>query len=72
MKDFSASHTALPVRRLGVHGKLGGDTARSADPNWPKGHPTPYDITLNKKNRGNCPGDGSHCSGTDWALVSRW
>lgn len=26
VKDFPASHTALPVRRLGLHQKLGGDT----------------------------------------------
>ena len=33
VKVFSASQTALPVRRLGVHKKLGGDTAGTADPN---------------------------------------
>jgi len=25
VKDISASHTALPARRLGVHKELGGD-----------------------------------------------
>ncbi|KAK4832997.1 LOW QUALITY PROTEIN: hypothetical protein QYF61_027021 [Mycteria americana] len=29
-----------------VHKKLGGGTARTADPNWPKGYSIPYGITL--------------------------
>jgi len=29
---FSASHTIPPASRLGMHKKLGGDTARTADP----------------------------------------
>ena len=33
VKAFSASHTALPASRLGVHKKLGGDAAGTADPN---------------------------------------
>jgi len=33
VKAFSASHTAPPVSRMGVHKKLGGDTAGTADPN---------------------------------------
>lgn len=33
VKDFSAPHTAMPERRLGVHKELGGDMARTADPN---------------------------------------
>jgi len=31
VNTFSASHTTLSVSRLGVHKKLGGDTARMAD-----------------------------------------
>jgi len=31
-KDISASNTALPVARLGVHREMGGDRARTADP----------------------------------------
>ena len=31
-EDFSASGTALPARRLGVHKELGGDIAKTADP----------------------------------------
>ena len=49
VKAFSASHTIPPVRRLGVHKKLGGDTAGTADPNWPKGYSIPYDVMLNIK-----------------------
>ncbi|KAK4807227.1 hypothetical protein QYF61_024347, partial [Mycteria americana] len=29
-----------------VHKKLGGVTARTADPNWPKGYSIPYDVML--------------------------
>lgn len=32
-----APHTTQPVRRLEVHKKLRGITARTADPSWPKG-----------------------------------
>ena len=33
VKAFSASHPTPPASRLGVHKKLGGDTAGTADPN---------------------------------------
>ena len=45
VKDFSAS-PAQPARRLEGHKKLGGDTARTADTNWPKGYSIPYDVML--------------------------
>ncbi|XP_075605060.1 DNA-directed RNA polymerases I and III subunit RPAC1 isoform X3 [Balearica regulorum gibbericeps] len=45
-KDFSASHTALPMRRRGAPKKLGRNTARTADPNWPKGYSIPSGIML--------------------------
>lgn len=32
-RAFSAPHPILPVRRLGVNEELGGDTAKTADPN---------------------------------------
>lgn len=48
-KDFSASHAATPVRRLGRHKKLGEDTARTADPKWPKGYPIPHGTVLSNK-----------------------
>ena len=41
-KAFSASHPTPPARRLGVHKKLGRDTAGTADPTWPKGYSIPY------------------------------
>ena len=49
---FSASPTAPPARRPGVHRGLGGDTARTADPSWPKGHPMPYDAVLSNNSWG--------------------
>lgn len=50
-KDFSVSHAALPTRRLGMHKKLGGVTARghSQDSNRPKGYPITYGIMLSSK-----------------------
>lgn len=41
-----------------MHKKLGGDTARIADPNWPKGYSVPYDIMLNNKTGESWPGGG--------------
>jgi len=35
-----------------VHKKLGGSTARTAGPNWPKGYSMTYDIMLSKKTGG--------------------
>jgi len=39
-----------PASRVGVHKKLGGDAAGTADPNKPKGYPIshviPYDTVL--------------------------
>jgi len=52
VKAFSASHTDPPASRLGVHKKLGGDTARTADLNSPKGYSTPHDIMLSNKSWG--------------------
>jgi len=37
-------HITPPVSRLGMHGKLGGDRAGTADPIWPKGYSMPYDV----------------------------
>ena len=45
-KDFSASHAALPARRLAVHQELGGDIARTTDLGWPKGYSLPHGIML--------------------------
>jgi len=33
LEAFSAPHSTPPASRLGVHEKLGRDTARTADPN---------------------------------------
>ncbi|KAK4823432.1 hypothetical protein QYF61_002118 [Mycteria americana] len=40
------------VSRLEVHKKLGGDTAGTADPNWPKGYSIPDDVMLSDKSWG--------------------
>lgn len=49
VKDFSA---LLPEKRLGVHKKLGGDTARIADLNELKEYSMTYDITASDRARG--------------------
>lgn len=41
-----ASHAARPARRLRVHKNLGMDTARTGDPNLPKGYPITYGVLL--------------------------
>lgn len=59
------SHAVLPESRQGVHHNLGGDTARTADPSWPKGCPTHNVMTHDniistkscgkeRKNKGGC------------------
>ena len=58
VKAFCASHTALPASRLGVHKKMGGDTAGTADPNCPKGCSIPYDIMLSSIKLGEEEGRG--------------
>ena len=37
---------ALAERRLNGHKKLGGDTARTADPNYPKGYSIAWGVML--------------------------
>lgn len=44
IQDFSVAHTVLPVSRLGMHKRLGEDTAGTADPSWSKEYSIPYDI----------------------------
>ena len=36
---------AQPTRRLEGHKRLGGDPARTVDPNWPTGYSIPCDVT---------------------------
>ncbi|KAK4812466.1 LOW QUALITY PROTEIN: hypothetical protein QYF61_026459 [Mycteria americana] len=48
--------------------KLGEDTARTADPNWPNGYSIPYDITLSIETGESWPEGGNHCLETGWAL----
>jgi len=69
-RPFLLLKLALPASRLGVHKQLGGDTAGTADPNWPKGYPTPYNIVFSNKTGGVEAGSSYHCMGTHCALVS--
>ncbi|KAK4823531.1 hypothetical protein QYF61_003040 [Mycteria americana] len=50
-----------------VHKKLGGDTARTADPNWPKGYSIPYGIMRSIETGRSWPGHSDRCSGTGCA-----
>lgn len=45
-KAFSTSQTVLPVRQLGVHKKLGGDTAGTAESKGSKRNSTIYGVML--------------------------
>ena len=52
IKAFSVSQPAAPASRLGVHKKLGGATAGTADPNCPKGYSILYNVMLRNKTEG--------------------
>lgn len=56
---------------LGVHRELGGDTARTADPNWPKGCPIACGAMWDN-NTGGVGGRGHSCWATRWASVGLW
>jgi len=43
----------LPAGRVGMHKKMGGDSAGTSDPSWPKEYSIPYNV-LNNKNQGRC------------------
>ncbi|KAK4830743.1 hypothetical protein QYF61_013193 [Mycteria americana] len=63
--------TCLTGRRLKsfrAHKKLGGGTARTADPNWPKGYSIPGDVMLSIETGGRWLGGSDLCLGTGWAL----
>ena len=46
-KDFTASCSTLPARRLGVYQELGDDTASRAGPGWPKRYLIPRGVKFN-------------------------
>lgn len=48
-QGLSAFHAALPATGLGVHKELGGDRARTAVSNGPKGYPILYDMMPSNK-----------------------
>jgi len=51
VKAISVSHAAPPLSRVEVHKELGGDTARTADPNDQRDNPIlqPYYVMLSNK-----------------------
>ena len=48
-QGFLCSSLCPPGSRLGLGKMLGGNTAKTADSNYPKGYSTPYNITLSNK-----------------------
>lgn len=48
--------------------KMGGDTAGTADPEWPEGYPRPYGIVLNTKTGG----VGWGWQPLSWGLAGHW
>ncbi|KAK4832950.1 hypothetical protein QYF61_026606 [Mycteria americana] len=52
-----------------VHKKRGGCTARTADPNCPKGYSIPYNVMLSIETGGSQLGGSDRCSGMGWASI---
>jgi len=40
-------------QELGMYSEMGGNTARTDDPDWPNGCPIPYGVMLSNKSWGN-------------------
>ncbi|KAK4806181.1 hypothetical protein QYF61_001104 [Mycteria americana] len=59
----------LTGRQPDVHKKLGGGTAKTIDPNWPKVYSMPYGVMLSIETGGSWRGGSSRCLGTGWALL---
>lgn len=55
-----------------VHKRLGGSTATTADPKWPKGYSIPQKVTPSIETGSSWWVGAHHCWGTSWASVSRW
>ncbi|KAK4814916.1 hypothetical protein QYF61_003240 [Mycteria americana] len=53
-----------------AHKKLGGGTARTADPNWPKGYSIPYGVTLSIETGG--AGRGAMIAAWDGLGIGQW
>jgi len=62
-----------PESRLGVGKKLGGDTARTADPNWLMGYSVPDNVMIcsNKQDRVRRRGLASKVT-VVWRLARHW
>jgi len=61
-------HHSTSEQAGATHGAEG-DTAGTADPNWPKGYTMLYDVLLSNET-GRELGRESHCLGTGWTSVS--
>jgi len=68
-QGFLASHTGLACQ---VHGKLGGDTARTADPKWPRGLFHTIRRHAQYVSWGSWPGGSSSCWGTGCVSFIGW
>lgn len=66
-----APHAALQASRLGVDQELGGDTARTAGPDRPKGCPTPHSFVLSDKTWGELAGEELQLP-EDRLGISKW
>jgi len=65
---FSLPHSASEEK----HKKMGGSTARTADPSWPKGYSIPYDVMLSTQTGDSRLGGCNRCSRMGWVWVSGW
>ncbi|KAK4806220.1 hypothetical protein QYF61_001143 [Mycteria americana] len=59
----------LLILLAGVHKKLRGGTAKTVDPNRPKGYSIPYNVMLSIETGGSWLGGSDCCSGTGWASI---
>ncbi|KAK4826191.1 hypothetical protein QYF61_006135 [Mycteria americana] len=68
-RNLLDNNIRLPVL-CRVHKKLGGGTAKTVDPNWPKGYSIPYDVRLSIETGGELAGGQQSLLG-DWLGISR-
>ena len=71
VKDFSASHSAVPAKRLWVHKALEQDRTSTADPDSWKGYLITYRGMMNNKTEGLLLGKRRPLLG-DWLSTGQW
>lgn len=69
LSHFISSHTALPVRSLGMPKGLRGDRNWTADPNGPKGYPIPRENILSDKTEREL---ARKAAAWEWLGISQW